>query len=139
MWNWQTSGNGDVVVLSAVLFLRARTPARLWQDLSRGYPGRRCSATLGSCGEQLGGRFWSAVADQAAASADTAFGSAAQNTGQRLVAALVRARRAVFQPRSPVCITNPGAQWTARPTLTLRLCASTIKPEVVGGTTSAPS
>ena len=99
MWNWQTSGNGDVVVLSAVLFLRARTPARLWQDLSRGHLGRRCSATLGPCGEQLGGRFWSAVADRAAASADTAFDSvrATTSTPARVCWRPARAR----QPARP--------------------------------------
>jgi len=35
VWKWQTSGNGDVAVLSTVLFLRAWTPARLRTDLSR--------------------------------------------------------------------------------------------------------
>ena len=40
MWKWQSSGNGDVAVLSTVLFLRALTPARLWADLARGALGR---------------------------------------------------------------------------------------------------
>ena len=44
-----------------------------------------------------------------------------------LVAAPVRARTAGFQPRSWVSTTHPGAQWTARPTNSLRLSVSAVK------------
>ena len=39
------------------------------------------------------------------------------------VAAPVRARSTGFKPKDRIRMTNSGAQWTARPTLTLRLRA----------------
>jgi len=48
-------------------------------------------------------------------------------TDQRPVAAPVWARKTRFKPASRACITYPGAQWTARPTLTLRLRAFALK------------
>ena len=45
MWKCQTSGNGDVAVLSAVLFLRACTPARLCAAMARGALGCGSPAT----------------------------------------------------------------------------------------------
>jgi len=47
VWRWQTSGNGDIGVLRAALFLRAWTPARLRTDSSR-------AASLGEVGPATG-------------------------------------------------------------------------------------
>ena len=78
---WRTRENGEAAVLSAVLFLRAWTPARLWQGLSRA------------------------------------------------VAALVRARKIRFKPKSRVRTTNCGraveVDCAALPTQPL--CPSAVK------------
>jgi len=46
---------------------------------------------------------------------------------RRAVAALVTARSTGFKPNDRVRTSNSGAQWTARPTLTLRLSVSAVK------------
>jgi hypothetical protein len=46
---------------------------------------------------------------------------------RRLVAAPVRARKTGFKPKDRVRTSNSGAQWTARPTLTLRVNISAVK------------
>ena len=101
MWKCQTSGNGHIVVLSPVLFLRAWTPARLWADWRAAI-----LAAVPSMWMERGRGFF-------------------RPGGSRAVAALVRARTAGFRPRKLwVCTSHPGVQRTAAPYLTL--CASAV-------------
>ena len=58
---------------------------------------------------------------------DTRRSQTAATALQMSVAAPVRARTVGFRLRRRVCTTHPGAQWTARPTNSLRLCASAVK------------